>query len=70
MPALFLAMSSIVGPRIYIWSIPIDVKTDVDGFTILVVSFYPPIPTYKDTISQLFSLKYTKAEDAKISHKL
>lgn len=65
-PDLSLAISSSVGPKRSIWSIPIDVSTETKGVIILVVSFKPPTPTSIDAKSHLLSRKYKKLAAVRI----
>lgn len=45
-PALSLAIASLVYPKSFSWSMPIDVMIDNSGVMTFVVSYLPPNPTY------------------------
>ncbi len=56
-PALSLAISSLVFPSNLSWSMPMDVIIDSSGFIRLVVSNLPPNPTSIEAKSHFCSLK-------------
>ena len=68
-PAFSLAISSIVFPKNWVWSIEILVITETSGKIIFVESSLPPIPTSITAISIEFLLKYSNANPTVISKK-
>jgi len=60
-PVFSFVISSIVLPKMCMWSYPMSVKTAISASQIVVGSFLPPIPTSSTAISTFFLEKYSNA---------